>query len=40
MALDAEYLFYMKSIKTHARAFFAPIILGIDTVARDDQWEH
>ena len=28
----AEYLFYMKSIETHAPAFLALIILGIGTV--------
>jgi hypothetical protein len=30
--MGAEYLFYMKSIETHARAFWAPNILGIGTV--------
>ena len=30
--MGAEYLFYMKSIETHARAFLALIILPIDTV--------
>ena len=30
--MGAEYLFYMKSIETHARAFLALIILGIGTV--------
>ena len=30
--MGAEYLFYMKSIETHARAFFALIFLGIGTV--------
>ena len=32
MAMGAEYLFYMKSIETHARSFLALIILGIGTV--------
>ena len=32
IAMGAEYLFYMKSIETHARAFLALIILGIGTV--------
>ena len=32
IAMGAEYLFYMKSIETHARAFWALIILGIGTV--------
>ena len=32
--MGAEYLFYMKSIETHARAFLALIILGIGTVWR------
>jgi hypothetical protein len=31
--MGAEYLFYMKSIETHARAFLALIILGIGTVS-------
>ena len=30
--MGAEYLFYMKSIETHARAFLGLIILGIGTV--------
>jgi hypothetical protein len=30
--MGAEYLFYMKSIATHARAFLALIKLGIGTV--------
>ena len=30
--MGAEYLFYMKSIETHARAFLALIILVIGTV--------
>ena len=30
--MGAEYLFYMKSIETHARAFLSLIILGIGTV--------
>ena len=30
--MDAEYLFYMKSIETNARAFLALIILTIGTV--------
>ena len=30
--MGAEYLFYMKSIETHARAFLTLIILGIGTV--------
>ena len=30
--MGAEYLFYMKSIETHVRAFLALIILGIGTV--------
>ena len=30
--MGAEYLFYMKSIETHARLFLALIILGIGTV--------
>ena len=30
--MGAEYLFYMKSIETHARAFLALIILPIGTV--------
>ena len=30
--MGAEYLFYMKSIEAHARAFLALIILGIGTV--------
>ena len=30
--MGAEYLFYMKSIETHAREFLALIILGIGTV--------
>ena len=30
--MGAEYLFYMKSIETHARTFLALIILGIGTV--------
>ena len=34
IAMGAEYLSYMKSIETHARAFLALIILGIGTVAR------
>ena len=34
--MGAEYLFYMKSIETHARAFLALIILGIGTVRGDD----
>ena len=34
IAMGAEYLFYMKSIETHARAFLALIILGIGTVKR------
>ena len=33
--MGAEYLFYMKSIETHARAFLALIILGIGTVIDD-----
>ena len=37
IAMGAEYLFYMKSIETHARAFLALIILGIGTVTNDDQ---
>ena len=32
IAMGAEYLFYMKSIETHARAFLALIILGVGTV--------
>ena len=36
IAMGAEYLFYMKSIATHARAFLALIILGIGTVWGDD----
>ena len=32
IAMGAEYLFYMKSIETHAPAFLALIILGIGTV--------
>ena len=32
IAMGAEYLFYMKYIETHARAFLALIILGIGTV--------
>ena len=32
IAMGAEYLFYMKSIETYARAFLALIILGIGTV--------
>ena len=35
--MGAEYLFYMKSIETHARAFLALIILGIGTVLVDAQ---
>ena len=31
----AEYLFHIKSIETHARAFLALIILGIGTVQRE-----
>ena len=31
--MGAEYLFYMKSIETHARAFLALIILSIGTVS-------
>ena len=34
--MDAEYLFYMKSIETYARAFLALIILGIGTVCSND----
>ena len=34
IAMGAEYLFYMKSIETHARAFWALIILPIGTVIR------
>ena len=30
--MGAEYLFYMKSIETHARAILTLIILGIGTV--------
>ena len=30
--MGAEYLFYMKSIETYARAFLALIISGIGTV--------
>ena len=30
--MGAEYLFYMTSIETHARAFLALIISGIGTV--------
>ena len=30
--MGAEYLFYMKSIETHARAFLALIILAIGRV--------
>ena len=33
--MGAEYLFYIKSIETHARAFLALIILGIGTVSGD-----
>ena len=33
IAMGAEYLFYMKSIETHARAFLALIILPIGTVS-------
>ena len=36
IAMGAEYLFYMKSIETHARAFLALIILGIGTVPTKD----
>ena len=32
LAMGAEYLFYMKSIETHAHAFLTLIILGIGTV--------
>ena len=32
IAMGAEYLFYMKSIETHASAFLALIILDIGTV--------
>ena len=35
IAMGAEYLFYMKSIETHARAFLALIILPIGTVPGD-----
>ena len=35
IVLVAEYLSYLKSIETHARAFFAPNILSIATVPRD-----
>ena len=35
--MGAEYLFYMTSIETHARAFLALIILGIGTVLVDAQ---
>ena len=34
IAMGAEYLFYMKSIENHARAFLALIILPIGTVVR------
>ena len=34
IAMGAEYLFYMKSIETYARAFLALIILPIGTVYR------
>ena len=37
IAMGAEYLFYMKSIETHARAFLALIILGIGTVDNVEQ---
>ena len=39
--MGAEYLFYMKSIETHARAFLALIILGLGTVqcVRDNFWQ-
>mgnify|MGYP007022866535 CR=1 FL=1 len=32
IAMGAKYLFCMKSIETHARAYLALIILGIGTV--------
>ena len=32
IAMGAEYLFYKKSIETHAQAYLALIILGIGTV--------
>ena len=35
IAMGAEYLFYMKSIETRARAFLALIILPIGTVVAD-----
>ena len=34
--MGAEYLFYMKSIETHARAFLALIILPIGTVSTEN----
>ena len=34
IVLGAEYLSYVKSIETHARAFLTLIIVSIDTVAR------
>ena len=35
IAMDADYTFYMKTIETHARAFFKVIIFSIGSVARD-----
>ena len=34
IAMGAKYLFYMKSIETHARAFLALIILPVGTVSK------
>ena len=39
IAMGAEYLFYMKSIETHARAFLALNILGIGTVQYKTWWQ-
>ena len=36
IAMGAEYLFYMKSIETHARTFLALIILPIGTVTPEE----
>ena len=38
IGMGAEYLSYMKSIETHARAFLALIILPIGTVCYLASW--
>ena len=37
--MGAEYLFCMKSIETHARAFLAHIILPLGTVMAEFFWK-